>query len=176
MKKILTLKRPGKKEQPDVPVVIKKKRTVVALPASAPKKKVKEKKAAPPPRVKKTAKTPPRKVYPVADTLRVLHTFWPQAFPREIDAVRPVKVGMFEDLRHDALQRELPLSGVIIKRLLRTLTSQEAYRQGIVAGAIRYDLHGEPAGTVTPSQAEFTTRHRLKNTVITPLAVAGFDE
>lgn len=63
---------------------------------------------------------------------------------------KPLKIGIHKDLleRHP----ELDLSG--LKRALTLYTGRFSYQKLLKAGAVRFDLDGQPAGEVTEEQVE----------------------
>ena len=72
---------------------------------------------------------------------------YPKAFNR--DAVKPLKIGIQEDLLAEA-----KLSKGKIKRALASYVRSPLYYKSLVAGADRVDLTGEAAGKVTEQEAE----------------------
>ncbi|WP_421863905.1 ProQ/FINO family protein [Motiliproteus sp.] len=72
---------------------------------------------------------------------------YPETFNRE--AVKPLKIGIQEDLLADA-----KLSKGKIKRALASYVRSPLYYKSLVAGADRVDLAGEAAGKVTEQEAE----------------------
>ncbi|VEA68195.1 ProP effector [Serratia plymuthica] len=77
---------------------------------------------------------------------------YPQVFNRH--EVKPVKVGINDDMQADAATRQLPLTVKHIAWALASLTQTPCYLRAIAAGGQRYDLHGQPCGEVTPEQQE----------------------
>lgn len=72
---------------------------------------------------------------------------YPNTFSR--DAVKPLKIGIQDDLMADD---KLPQGK--IKRALASYVRSPLYYKALQSGAPRVDLQGEPAGEVTPDQAE----------------------
>lgn len=72
---------------------------------------------------------------------------YPQAFNR--DAVKPLKIGIQEDLLADE-----KLAKGKIKRALASYVRSPMYYKSLVSGADRVDLSGAAAGQVTEQEAE----------------------
>lgn len=92
-----------------------------------------------------TARPPFRVRVEQAQTL--LRERYPDLFG---DHPKPLKIGIHRDLleRHP----DLDLSG--LKRALTLYTGRFSYQKLLKAGAVRFDLDGQPAGEVTAEQAE----------------------
>lgn len=73
------------------------------------------------------------------------------------EPVRPLKIGIFEDLQL-LLAGEFPPE--LISRFLRDWCRRPAYRRAVAAGGARYDLDGQPAGGVTEEE-QADARRRL---------------
>ncbi|MGU9760304.1 ProQ/FINO family protein [Serratia marcescens] len=78
---------------------------------------------------------------------------YPQVFNRQ--EVKPLKMGIGDDMRADAAARQLPLTAKHIARALASLSQTPRYLRAIAAGGPRYDLRGQPCGEVTPEQQEY---------------------
>lgn len=93
---------------------------------------------------------------------------FPLAFPKDYDAIRPLKVGILADLR----QRLPDVDPVLLRRALANHTRRDGYLLALIHGRgdRRYDLDGQPVGTVTPEEraaaqqrlAASTTRGQAK--------------
>lgn len=79
--------------------------------------------------------------------LELLIEAYPQTFSR--DAVRPLKIGIQEDLIADE-----KLARNRIKRALATYVRSIAYLKSVQEGAERVDLKGETCGLVSAAEAE----------------------
>ena len=81
---------------------------------------------------------------------RQLMERFPQAFPKDYDAIRPLKLGIHADV----LQRWPEVDPVLLRRALANHTSRDGYLLALLhhRGDRRYDLDGQPAGTVTPEE------------------------
>jgi ProP effector len=81
---------------------------------------------------------------------RQLMDRFPHAFPKDYDAIRPLKLGIHADL----LQRWPEVDPVLLRRALANHTSRDGYWLALLhhRGDRRYDLDGHPAGAVTPEE------------------------
>lgn len=86
---------------------------------------------------------PPAAAAPLA--WAALSQRWPAIF--NIDAPRPLKIGIHEDLLQAGLAQQ------DLKRALAHYCHTRRYRRTLVEGATRIDLDGRPAGVVTREQA-----------------------
>ena len=75
---------------------------------------------------------------------------FPDAFPEDYDAIRPLKTGILADLV--ARLPDVPPSR--LRRALANHTGRDGYLLALVHGRgdRRYDLDGNPVGTVTPEE------------------------
>ncbi len=94
-------------------------------------------------------------------TVNALHALlrerFPKAFPKDYDAIRPLKIGIHADL----IQRLPEVDPGLLRRALANHTDRDGYRLALIHGRgdRRYDLDGQPVGTVTPEeQAEALKR------------------
>ena len=78
---------------------------------------------------------------------RQLMDRFPKAFPKDYDAIRPLKIGIHADV----LQRWPEVDPVLLRRALANHTSRDGYLLALLhhRGDRRYDLDGQPVGTVT---------------------------
>ncbi|MEI2804511.1 MAG: ProQ/FINO family protein [Albidovulum sp.] len=77
---------------------------------------------------------------------------FPKAFPKDYDAIRPLKTGIHADLI-----KLLPdVDHALLRRALANHTQRDGYLLALVHGRgdRRYDLDGRPAGDVTPEERE----------------------
>ena len=72
---------------------------------------------------------------------------FPHAFPKDYDALRPLKLGIHADV----LQRWPEVDPVLLRRALANHTRRDGYLLALLhhRGDRRYDLDGQPVGTVT---------------------------
>ena len=78
---------------------------------------------------------------------RQLMDRFPKAFPKDYDALRPLKLGIHADI----LQRWPEVNPVLLRRALANHTRRDGYLLALIhhRGNRRYDLDGQPVGTVT---------------------------
>jgi sRNA-binding protein len=82
-------------------------------------------------------------------TLAELATAFPAAFTPGPNMVRPLKLGIRDDL-----YAQTDISHRRITAALRLYCKAPSYLEACNAGALRVDLAGQPAGTVTDAEAE----------------------
>lgn len=81
---------------------------------------------------------------------------WPQWKQREF---RPVAVGIGTRMREwIKLHPETDVTGKDIKRVMAFVMSRRRYHRQVTAGATRFGLDGQPAGTVTEQEAEWARK------------------
>jgi len=75
---------------------------------------------------------------------------FPQAFPKDYDAIRPLKI----DVHADLIARAPDLDPILLRRALANHTQRDGYWLALIHGRgdRRYDLDGHSAGTVTPEE------------------------
>ena len=80
----------------------------------------------------------------------ILRDRFPLAFPKDYDAIRPLKIGILAD----AIARMPGFDPVVLRRALANHTSRDGYLLALIHGRgdRRYDLDGQPAGAVTPEE------------------------
>jgi ProP effector len=88
----------------------------------------------------------------VEATITELVARFPAAFTLDPTLVRPVKLGIKDDLYGQS-----EISHRRITAALRTYCNSEYYLKASTEGAVRIDLAGEPAGTVTATEARHAT-------------------
>ncbi|HCB2860439.1 TPA: ProQ/FinO family protein [Klebsiella aerogenes] len=71
---------------------------------------------------------------------------------------RLLKIGITDDMRDNIQARGLDISNKRLRRVMRTLTRSAPYLQAQQTGAVRYDIHGLPAGTVSEEEAQFALK------------------
>ncbi|MBK8753021.1 MAG: hypothetical protein IPL99_15970 [Candidatus Competibacteraceae bacterium] len=95
----------------------------------------------------------------------ILMDRFPRAFPKDYDAIRPLKIGIHADL----IQRLPEVDPGLLRRVLANHTDRDGYRLALLhhRGDRRYDLDGQPVGTVTDAdrveaaqQLEASTQRR----------------
>jgi ProP effector len=92
----------------------------------------------------------------VGTTIAELVVAFPAAFTLDPTLIRPVKLGIKEDVcARSAISRRL------ITAALRFYCHSVHYLRASTEGAVRIDLAGEPAGTVTAAEARYATERLL---------------
>lgn len=99
---------------------------------------------------KKKKKNKPMKPLPVDRAVAIMTVHWPALFGG--DELKLMRIGILRELYGDKAERDLPISGKMIRRCLMSLVRVEAYRQQMQEGAPRYDRLGQVSGTVTASE------------------------
>lgn len=84
--------------------------------------------------------------------IKRLAEMWPSLFGTE--NIRPLKVGIFDDMMQDIAARELTYGRGALKATLANLAHSPRYYRALVAGGPRYDLNGQPCGEVTPEEQQ----------------------
>ena len=92
----------------------------------------------------------PRDKRDVTDLHRQLMDRFPHAFPKDYDALRPLKLGIHADILH----RWPEVDPVLLRRALANHTRRDGYLLALLhhRGDRRYDLDGQPVGTVTEAE------------------------
>jgi hypothetical protein len=94
----------------------------------------------------------------VAVQLVELRQRFPLAFNGDGDRdPRPLKVGIHRDLR----KRAPDLDGALLRQVLKAYCGGPRYLAALVAGAVRIDLDGEPAGAVTAEEEARAIEQRV---------------
>ena len=86
------------------------------------------------------------------DALDLIRNTWPVLVTEE--RCRLLKIGITDDKRDNIQARALDISNKRLRRALKTLTRSAPYLQAQQAGAVRYDIHGLPAGAVSEEEAQ----------------------
>ncbi|WP_223811743.1 MULTISPECIES: ProQ/FINO family protein [unclassified Pantoea] len=116
-------------------------------PAPLPKKAAEV--TSPLPTEKPHSDRSPRLMRP-ADAVQTLSTYWPGLFAG--GQLRPLAIGVREQLFADVMQRALPLSRKVIRRCLKTLTRTETYLSSLTAGVACYNADGSVDSLVPPER------------------------
>jgi hypothetical protein len=85
----------------------------------------------------------------VAAAIELLAETFPACFSVYEGRRRPLNVGIHHDIR---AMLDGAITPVELGKALRAYVSNGVYRRRLVAGAVRIDLNGQPAGVVTPEQ------------------------
>ena len=104
------------------------------------------------------------------DLLEVLCERWPRAFPRDYCQVRPLAIGIRQDLASYLPEHPPGRIGFVISMFQSLM--RPSYCRAVLQGGPRYDLEGNPRGEVTPKEREQAGRdlhayyeQRKKNSV-----------
>ncbi|HFW3588238.1 TPA: ProQ/FINO family protein [Salmonella enterica subsp. enterica serovar Birkenhead] len=84
--------------------------------------------------------------------MRRVLAFWPELF--NLASPKPLKTDIFIDLQRDAAARGLSIGACVLKTAVCGYTRSIRYKKAIAAGGLRYDLHGQTCGEVTPEQRQ----------------------
>jgi sRNA-binding protein len=81
---------------------------------------------------------------------RLLMERFPQAFPKDYDALLPLKLDIDADLRARLIEQGEPVDPDLLRRVLANHTGRAGYLLALLhrPGGQRYDLDGRPAGEV----------------------------
>ena len=99
-------------------------------------------------------------------TVNAIHTLlrdrFPKAFPKDYDAIRPLKIGIHADL----IQRLPEVDPGLLRRALANHTDRDGYRLALIHGKgdRRYDLDGQPVGAVTVEERTEATQRLAAST------------
>ncbi|MBK0018996.1 ProQ/FINO family protein [Kosakonia sp. S42] len=87
-------------------------------------------------------------------------TIWPDLWPEwRSYHFRPVKRGIIKDIRVWLAEHpEAEINFTDVSKVFNFVTSRLAYQEQLTEGTTRSGLDGQPAGTVTSSEAEFAAR------------------
>lgn len=94
----------------------------------------------------------PARLMDYQEALDLLRHTWPVLITEE--RCRLMKIGIAGDMRDNLLARGLDISNKRLRRALKTLARSAPYLQAQLAGAVRYDIHGLPAGAVSEEEAQ----------------------
>jgi ProP effector len=90
--------------------------------------------------------------------VELLKAHFPLCF-KEIKEIKPLKIGIKQDLVKLLSTREEIVLGdkACMVSSLAYYVNSAGYHKSVVAGAMRIDLNGEPAGAVTPEESQYST-------------------
>ena len=95
----------------------------------------------------------------IKETLELLYTTFPKAFVKD-GQVKPLKIGIFEDLR----QRVASIEGLSVSKVraaLRLYTSRLKYLYSVKEGAKRIDLDGNECADVVNAEHESYAKEQI---------------
>lgn len=102
-------------------------------------------------RLAKQKKKIPQPVDPVVLTIGQLQKYFPKVFPKNPASKLPLKLGIHKDLLDKSEQ--LGISKKALRNAIKTWCWGNRYWASIVENAVRVDLSGEVAGSVTKEEA-----------------------
>ena len=89
-------------------------------------------------------------------TIELLASTWPACFAVKFRDRKPLKIGIAKDV---AAATEGAITPEELEAAFGLYTRQTGYLKALKEGAVRVDLDGNPAGTVTAEQAAMARRH-----------------
>ncbi len=88
---------------------------------------------------------------------------FPSAFFKKASDVKPLQIGIFEELLYFYERLESPpFSKKALKESLRFYSYSPAYLQSQQEGAARIDLYGNEVDVVTKEQAKYAKQHHVE--------------
>lgn len=96
------------------------------------------------------------------EALSTLSTYWPALFSKS--EIRLLALHIFADLHQEQIDRNLPLSGKQLRRCIKTYVISPNYLHATKAGAVRYDINGQPAGQVTEKEQAWAVKQLARIT------------
>lgn len=94
----------------------------------------------------------------------LVNTF-PNAFSHEKEAIKPLKVGIINDIfRHLLSLKPAPVSRSKVRQVIQHYARRIPYLKQLQVAAVRVDLAGQPAGTVTVEE-EAAAQRKIKRTL-----------
>lgn len=101
------------------------------------------------------------------EAITELWKYWPELFPN--GDVRPMQIGINQELEADCIIRQLPISKVRLKACLAKISNSLEYRNTFILGATRFNKDGKPSGVIDPPavinaiQKTSQLRKKIKN-------------
>ncbi|PLR29161.1 ProQ/FINO family protein [Chimaeribacter arupi] len=96
------------------------------------------------------------------EALSTLSTYWPALFSKS--EIRLLALHIFADLHQRQIDRNLPFSGKQLRRCIKTYVLSPEYLHATKAGAVRYDINGQPAGQVTEKEQAWAVKQLARIT------------
>jgi ProP effector len=87
----------------------------------------------------------------VFQMLEIFYERWPALF-KMLGPRLPMSVGIHKDI----IAAAPDLHAGVVRKAIRYYALSGSYTQAVVAGALRYNLYGQPAGVVTETEARWT--------------------
>lgn len=93
--------------------------------------------------------------------VELLKAYFPQCF-KEVKEIQPLKIGIKQDLvkRLSTLDNIVVGDKACMVNSLAYYVNSPSYHKSVVAGAVRIDLDGNSAGTVSPEEANYSSERR----------------
>lgn len=93
--------------------------------------------------------------------VELLKAYFPNCF-KELKEIRPLKIGIKQDLAKHLSSREDIVIGdkACMVNSLAYYVNSAAYHKNMTEGATRIDLEGNPSGVVTAEEAQYSTECR----------------
>ncbi|TNL02684.1 hypothetical protein CYD30_26360 [Kosakonia cowanii] len=89
------------------------------------------------------------------EAVQTMSTHWPGLFAG--GRLRPLAIGVREQLFADIVLRTLPLSRKVLRRCLKTLTRTETYLSSLTAGVACYNADGSVESLIPPERERAAT-------------------
>lgn len=96
------------------------------------------------------------------EALSTLSTYWPALFSK--GEIKLLALHIFADLHQEQIDRNLPFSGKQLRRCIKTYVLSPDYLHATKAGAVRYDINGQPAGQVTEKEQAWAVKQLTRIT------------
>jgi ProP effector len=90
------------------------------------------------------------------ELLEIFCDRWPQAFPRDYRQLKPLAIGIRQDIASHLPEQPLGRIGFVIGMYQQLM--RPAYVRVVLQGGPRYDLEGKPRGEVTSTEKEHAGR------------------
>jgi ProP effector len=90
------------------------------------------------------------------ELLEIFCDRWPRAFPRDYRQVKPLALGIRQDMAASLPEQPPGRIGFVIGTYQQLM--RPAYFRAVLQGGPRYDLEGKPRGEVTPEEKEHAGR------------------
>ncbi len=87
----------------------------------------------------------------------LLRVYFPECF-KSMTEVKPLKIGIKEDLlkRLSTIENIVTEDKACMVKSLSYYVNTQSYHKSVIAGAMRVDLDGQPAGIVTAEEANYS--------------------
>ncbi|WP_079205311.1 ProQ/FinO family protein [Nissabacter archeti] len=96
------------------------------------------------------------------DALSKFFTYWPALFSK--GEIKLLTLHIFADLHQEQIDRNLPFSGKQLRCCIKTYVLSPEYLHATKAGAVRYDIHDQPAGQVIDKEQAWAVKQLARIT------------